>query len=535
MKLNSIEIKNFLSIKYAKIQFDKYSEVVRIVGENKDTTPISSNGAGKSSIIEAVVFGLFGRTIRKSSEKTLTNKYGNGSCKVKVVLNDNVVVTRIKKPPSLRVEIKGKSYTKDNIQNTQKNLEALLNTNYNVFLASIVFGQGNKVNFLSSSPEEKRIIIQNFLNATELFSHRSAIKTLKSSYMTEKKAAQTLCDETVAKLSRLDSYLGVKNKMRRRFRSVLTSEKYNFIKSHSLSEIKDLESVSHAKDLEYRGAGERISFLTEKKEALKLNIRNMIEDTCEHCGKTPVKIKELLATKAKELDGIVNTLQNERRLSKNLSKEIDAILIPITSQDYEDVEAVLNVETEIKILKREKKESRKNLSKYEKMFASASKGYDLMRYWENAFSENGLVKYIIRNILQFFNFRANYYLDVLTHGDFRVKFDDSLGEIIYNNDTEAPFDTLSGGEKKKVSLAVMLGLNDLLFLSGKEGSNVVFFDEVADSLDPKGIAGLYELINELKETKTVFVITHNPELEYKLEDCAKLLKVTKKGGITKVK
>jgi ABC-type multidrug transport system ATPase subunit len=81
----------------------------------------------------------------------------------------------------------------------------------------------------------------------------------------------------------------------------------------------------------------------------------------------------------------------------------------------------------------------------------------------------------------------------------------------------------------------MLGLNDLLFLSGKEGSNVVFFDEVADSLDPKGIAGLYELINDLKETKTVFVITHNPELEHKLEDCAKLLKVTKKGGITKVK
>ena len=214
MKLNSIEIRNFLSIKYAKISFDKYSGVVRIVGKNKDTSPISSNGAGKSSIIEAVVFGLFGKTIRKSSEKTLTNKYGNGSCQVKVTVNDDTVITRVKKPPSLHVSIGGKSYTKDNIQNTQKNLNIMLNTNYNVFLASIVFGQGNKVNFLSSSPEEKRVIIQNFLNATDLFSHRSSIKSLKSSYMTEKKASQTLCDETVSKLERLKTRIAKSNKMR---------------------------------------------------------------------------------------------------------------------------------------------------------------------------------------------------------------------------------------------------------------------------------------------------------------------------------
>ena len=135
-----------------------------------------------------------------------------------------------------------------------------------------------------------------------------------------------------------------------------------------------------------------------------------------------------------------------------------------------------------------------------------------MRFWETAFSEQGLVRYIIRNILSFFNERSNYYLGFLTNGNFTITFSEVLQDEIKNKGVELAFDALSGGEKKKVSLAVMLALNDLLLLTGKDRSNVVFFDEIADSLDDEGIKGLYELIQQITGSKRLFVITHNEYL-----------------------
>ena len=84
-------------------------------------------------------------------------------------------------------------------------------------------------------------------------------------------------------------------------------------------------------------------------------------------------------------------------------------------------------------------------------------------------------------------------------------------------------------------MSIMLGLNDLLLLSGKERSNLIFFDEVADSLDEGGVKGLYELIIDISSTKKVFVITHNDYLTSLLEDESENLHVLKKSNITTVK
>ena len=97
MKINTVKISNFLSIKEAKIDFESYSNLVRIIGKNKDTKPTSSNGAGKSSVIESIVFALFGKTIRKTTDKSLKNHYTDGKCEVEIVVNDNVVIKRVKK------------------------------------------------------------------------------------------------------------------------------------------------------------------------------------------------------------------------------------------------------------------------------------------------------------------------------------------------------------------------------------------------------------------------------------------------------
>jgi DNA repair exonuclease SbcCD ATPase subunit len=94
--------------------------------------------------------------------------------------------------------------------------------------------------------------------------------------------------------------------------------------------------------------------------------------------------------------------------------------------------------------------------------------------------------------------------------------------------------SLSGGEKRKISLSVMLGLQELLRISHNQKSNLMFFDEVAENLDQEGLEGLYILLSELKKEKTLFVITHNNYLK-SLMDNARTITMIKSKGITRLK
>jgi DNA repair exonuclease SbcCD ATPase subunit len=164
----------------------------------------------------------------------------------------------------------------------------------------------------------------------------------------------------------------------------------------------------------------------------------------------------------------------------------------------------------------------------------ASKNYDIMRFWEKAFSESGLVRFLIRNILKYFNDRTNFYLSHLSRGKFSIEFDEELNETITHYGRKIDFISMSGGEKKKVSLAVTLGLQSLLTRTSRSENNLIFFDEIAESLDQDGIYGLYILLQELKKDKVLFVITHNNYLK-SLLDNSKTLTIMKSDGISSLK
>ena len=91
MKINSVEFENFYSYKKGKINFNKYKGLVGVEGLNKDTG--GSNGAGKSVILEAIVYGLFGKSIRKSTEDAMVNTSVGRKCVVKIKINDNTKKT----------------------------------------------------------------------------------------------------------------------------------------------------------------------------------------------------------------------------------------------------------------------------------------------------------------------------------------------------------------------------------------------------------------------------------------------------------
>ena len=534
MKINRVKISNFLSIKEAEIDFESYSDLVRILGQNKDTKPTSSNGAGKSSVIESIVFSLFGKTIRKTTDKSLKNHYTKGKCEVEIVVNDNVVVKRVKKPPMLTVTVDGENVTQESIQATQKYLDKILNTNFSVFLASMVFGQSNKMNFLTATAEEKRNIIQSFLDIGDVFQYRKVIKSKKGKAYSKKKIAETLCSEALSKKEKLEGQINTTKKHKKAAKVLMDSKVAKEFTKFSISELQENEQLRYAAGVEFESASHSLSRTQQRMTQVRGKLKTFKISQCEFCGETPTKERSLVSAWKKELEVLEEELTAKRRYIKEQEQVLENFGPEISPNDFELFEKYKTFDTEFKILKAQKRENVQLLKKHQKEVETAQRNYDLMRFWEQAFSEQGLIKFVIRNILEFFNDRVNYYLKFLSSSNFSVTFDETLKEEFYNKGTLTFFDALSGGEKRKVSLSIMLGLNDLLLLSGKERSNLIFFDEVAESLDEGGVKGLFELLQDISKNKKVFVITHNDYLNSLLEDESENLHVTKKANITTI-
>lgn len=534
MRLNKLQAKNFLSFKTIEVDFDQFSNVVHIRGTNLDKKPTESSGAGKSAIIEAIYFALFGKTLRKTTGDTLINIHTTGKCEVSLTVNDTIKIRRIKRPPKLILEVDGENLTQESIASTQKTLNKILNTNSSVFLSSMMFGQSNATNFITATPEEKRDIIQSFLDISSLFRNRDTIKELKSHYNSERKIKTSLLDEALSNLNSLDDELAEAKKISKGTGKVLSNDKLEFINTHSMSEIREIEQEKHELELECRNKELELTSIQNTIDRISNSVEACKQDICDNCGSILGVSRNRITELEDEKDNLITTRGVLRKEIKKLSSRIDGINVPISVADFELIEELKTINSKVEFLLVRKADQKKLVEKYSNEVDLANRKYDVMKFWEQAFSEQGLIKYVIKSIVEFFNNRVNYYLNILSGGDFVLQFDDSLQEEVYLNDKLVFFDTLSGGEKKRVSLSVMLGLNDLLILTGKEVSNVVFFDEVADSLGDKGINAFYDLIRELSSDKKIFIITHEGYLVSLLNDSCDELTVVKQSGVTTI-
>ena len=525
MKINKVEIKNFYSIKSSVLNFDKFKGLVLVKGKNKDTG--GSNGAGKSAFIEGVVWGLFGRTIRKSTEEALVNVYTKKRCSVRLTVNDNVVIERGKKPTYLKFFVNDEEKTLDNALNTQKLIEKYLNTNYKVFLASTVFGQQNNIEFISATPEDKRTIIKNFLNMDSLFSLRDSVKYLKSEYSQVIKKKSAVVEEHEKTVEELDEKIAKVDLLKGEYEDSKYSEALKF----SLEEILDMEEINTGVEWQVDGLRKENAAAEEKIEVLRARLVDPeMSEVCDKCGQTitiPFHPRRI-GNDILECEKVVSTNERIIELKLNSIKEP-----PVPSREYSKILEYKSLCDQVETFEELREETKNKIQDTHNVKQEYNNKYEIMKFWEKAFSESGLVKYVIRNVLDYFNAKTNFYLSHLSKGKFSIEFDEELRESIFHNDNQISYISLSGGEKKKVGLAVMLGLQQLLTLSHKEENNLMFFDEVAENLDQDGLDGLYILLSELKKNKKLFVITHNNYLK-SLMDNVKTLTITKHKGISSI-
>lgn len=504
MKIKDISIKNFLSIQDAYIDFSEYTDLTVIKGKNLDTG--GSNGSGKSSLIDAIYFGLTGKTLRKSVESSLVNfKAQKGlSVDLNLRLDDGrtLLISRNKRPTKMRLVLDGEDITTKHSRDSQETVDELLGTNHKVLAASMFFGQSNNINFLDCTPHVKRDIIRNFLNLEDLFVMRERIKEYKSEYSNRIKVADQLilqCRRDIEQLT-------------------------NKLESIDTSIDVDLDSLSKEWEVYYR-LSDKWNKTNKKREAVNSSVafyKNKLKNKdprCHSCGRS-ISLEKF----EKELVVLESDLL---ALDKTLN-ELPTAKIPKYSEEY-----VRLSQGNSAVLRELISDKEERVEELEQKKSEAYTGGQVMRFWETAFSEKGIIKYIIRNVLQYFNNRIAFYLSYLTDPNFSLEFDEELSEYIKVGDNEVYYISLSGGEKRKINLAVMMALKDLLLLTDTNHSNLLFFDEIADNIDPQGIDGLFALLSEMKKDKQVFIITHNPLLQEQLED-VETLTITKRNGISTV-
>ena len=518
MKISKIKIKNFYSFVKTELNFAGYSGLTLIKGVNRDN--FGSNGSGKSALLEAIFFGLTGKTVRKSTEAAIINNKSKGGCEVEIHLNNGMVIKRCKKPTKLELWVDGVNQTKAHAGETQAYIDELLNTNYKILLSSMFFGQSNSLNFLDADSNDKRLILRNFLNLEEVFVLRDRIKIHKSDFWQDVKVQDSLLDEFEKSKKELEGTL-----------LKITHEKgpglaaYEKFIDLSLEDLlireKEIDDTTREKN--------KLEKMIKSARLKHNKLHSM--DTDSKCGWCGQKVQESF------WDDHLMTIERITDEIAELQEDKNNIVVPepysISAYEYSSVLELKELISKEKMYADQIKEFTTKISEARNKKIDSHKKYEVMRFWEKAFSEQGIIKYIIRNVLSYFNDRINYYLSFLTSQGYYLEFDEELCEKILVSDKLVHYISLSGGEKRKINLSVLLALRDLLSFTDKNQLDLIFFDEVAENLDEEGIQGLHHLLNEIKKTKNVFVITHNKHLKTLL-DSAPRITIIKDSGESKI-
>jgi DNA repair exonuclease SbcCD ATPase subunit len=531
MLIRSISIRNFYSFESATINFTDYTGIVQILGKNKDSG--GSNGSGKSVIFDAVSWGIYGKTIRKSTEESLVNSKVGRDCAVIVEIDlesgDKVLIERVKRPSSLNFIINGVTRNKENASETQLEIDRVLQSDYKSFIASTVFGQHSQVDFLSSSPDDKRNIIKNCFNLDNVFSKRDSVKALKSEYTVESKTLTTILDSLKAEQTKLQEKV--------------PDKKYKYVELPPLNEI--LKHEKRASEIKTKIATLNAEITKSKGIVSKLSESISKGSYTEESDCPVCKAKYQKTQSEADLSDLEDKkfaesvlIGDKKILIDNLTGELNSIKdsLAYSSSEWAKYNEKNKLVQDAKNVLDRLEEVNASIAKHEEKIKELSLSLEVMKFWEKAFSEQGMIRYIIRNILEYFNLKSNEYLSILSNNQFKIVFSDDLSEVITNNSQEVKFISLSGGEKRKVNLAIMLALQDLQNKLSKVQCNLIFFDEVGENLDPISMQAIATLLHTLKNeypNKLVFVITHNDYLKNAFSEYPHI-DVVKHKGISKI-
>ena len=546
----NVRYKNFLSSGnvFTDIQLDR-AKTTLITGEN---------GAGKSTMLDAITFGLFGKPFRKINKPQLLNSINEKACVVEVefiIGKKHILVRRGIKPNIFEIEVDKVPLQQDaNIRDFQEFLEKnILKLNYKSFTQIIILGNSSFVPFMQLKAHDRRAIIEDLLDIQIFSSMGNKLKT----YVAEKKLKldenKTSKDLISNKINLKEDYIiQLKNKTKTlitRFEKDIQKnldQKTSILKEMSETNTKVdelLEQVNDAKQVT-----EKHDKLTEYQRSILRNVdseqKNITffesNDDCPTCKQNidhafkhkeiiqkQEKIKEFetaIAEIDKQLDevrarlqaiqSIQEDIQSYQTKTQSLNNNISAI-DQYVEKIQKQIEATEEDTGDIKEEKKKLKEFEKELKEADTTREDLLEDNEIYSVARNILRDEGIKARIVKQYLPIMNKLINKYL---TQMNFFVSFnlDENFNEEIksrYRDDFT--YDSFSEGEKMRIDLALLFTWRSIAKLKNSVNTNLLILDEVFDSsLDGEGTDEFMKIVNEQGSSTNVFVISHKGDTLY---------------------
>jgi len=281
----------------------------------------------------------------------------------------------------------------------------------------------------------------------------------------------------------------------------INEDKFKNWKNSQLESLRKKEDVIKNKEKQIADSNDNITQWTIKKDDLHKSIDNL-EMKIKNQNKNASLIKE-------EYESIETTeTMNEDELNKidEKKREIEQQIRDKENKDFVDKQYLNTLLAQAKQYASDKKTYSKELKVLKHEFI-------ITKWWEDSLSskKNSMKSWCINNIIGYFNSKIKYYLDRFFDGTVSLQLDNDLNEIIKSNSKDRIYDMFSGGEKRRLNLAILFALNDLVKTNVSSKMNIMFLDEVLSNfLDDKGISSVLEILQDMIDdgNNSIFVIDH---------------------------
>ncbi len=557
-----IRWKNFLSTgnQYSEINFQTEHQTTLIVGVN---------GSGKSTVLDALTFSLFGKPFRKINKPQLVNSTNEKDCKVEVEFSVGTIkwkVIRGIKPNIFEI------YRNDTLLNQSANAndqqkwleQNVVKMNYKSFTQIVVLGSSTFVPFMQLTATNRREVIEDLLDI-KIFSSMNNI--IRDKIRVEKEEINTL---NLKKES-----LNDKVEMQEKFiEEVETRGKENIKekvdkinnlgnqidtyseKNHLLeSDINDLTKEQE----KITGAREKLSKLNTLKGKISHNVasvtkehkfftQNTVCPTCTQDIDETFRINKIddAQSKAKELQSGFKKLeeaikqeQEREHQFTTLSKEITKLTHGISKnnslvanyqrqqQDLESEIQTLTNQLENRNTEHDKLETfKENLQETYDNLVSRKDKIKYYNFTYGLLKDGGVKTKIIKKYLPLINQQVNRYLQMM---DFYINFtlDEEFNETVQSPIHEDfSYASFSEGEKQRIDLALLFTWREVAKFKNSVSTNLMILDEVFDSsLDGQGTEEFLKIIRFVIKDANIFVISHKSGMDDRFESVVRFEKI----------
>jgi len=581
IKIKELTVKNFMSVGNQTQAINFAAENLTLVlGENLDQGGDDSgsrNGTGKTTIVNALSYSLFGNALTNIKKDNLINKINNRNMLVTLAFNKDGVDYRIergRKPNIFKFFVNDTEQETDEIDDsqgdvreTQKDVDDLLGMSHDMFKHIVALNTYTEP-FLSMRANDQRVIIEQLLGITLLSEKADALK--EQTRLTKESITQESANIEAAKKSNekiqvsIDSLLNRQSAWNTQHDSELEKIGRAIVELENVDIVVELEKHAELKEYDERTA--KLKSLNKERATLESAIaqaeksltkytkelESLANKTCHACEQQlhDHKHEEMSATANTHLVEAQKYFDKVTSDLKKITKEI-ASIGEVSSRPntyYDTVEQALKHQNNLKTLEtqltvkagesdpyQEQIDELTDTALQEITWDSVNELTRLKEHQEFLLKlltskDSFIRKKIIDQNLAYLNNRLTYYLDKmgLPH---TVVFQNDLTVEITQLGQDLDFDNLSRGERNRLILGLSWSFRDV-WESLYQQINLLFVDELIDNgLDASGVEGALAVLKKMarERKKNIFLISHKDELIGRVNN---VLKVIKENGYT---